>query len=201
MNQLPVHTQALRSEQRRKQLLAAAAECFRSSGFHGASIARISKVAGMSPGHIYHFFQNKEEIIAAIVEERVAHSLELIARLKSEDKVFDAAIENVDEVVTERTDPAYAGLWLEVLAEAARNPRVARLVQTADEKTRQYVTQLEKIARKSRSIESETKLDAITEVAMSMIDGLSNRVISNPDLDREEVIRVVRIGLQAILSA
>lgn len=155
----------------------------------------------MSPGHIYHFFQNKEEIIAAIVEERVAHSLELIARLKSEDKVFDAAIENVDEVVTERTDPAYAGLWLEVLAEAARNPRVARLVQTADEKTRQYVTQLEKIARKSRSIESETKLDAITEVAMSMIDGLSNRVISNPDLDREEVIRVVRIGLQAILSA
>ena len=37
---------------RRNQVLDAAAICFRNHGFHGASMAQISKTAGMSPGHI-----------------------------------------------------------------------------------------------------------------------------------------------------
>jgi AcrR family transcriptional regulator len=57
-----------RAAQRRHQVLDAAAICFRNHGFHGASMAQISKTAGMSPGHIYHYFDNKEAIIAAIVE-------------------------------------------------------------------------------------------------------------------------------------
>jgi len=49
---------------RRAQIRAAAGECFRQHGFHGTSIAQISKRAGMSTGHIYHYFENKEAIIA-----------------------------------------------------------------------------------------------------------------------------------------
>lgn len=48
---------------RRAQILAAATDCFRELGFHGASIAKISQASGMSPGHIYHYFENKEAII------------------------------------------------------------------------------------------------------------------------------------------
>ena len=44
-----------RADARRAQIRAAAAECFRLHGFHGSSIAQISKRAGMSTGHIYHY--------------------------------------------------------------------------------------------------------------------------------------------------
>ena len=57
-------------------MLDAAAICFRNHGFHGASMAQISKTAGMSPGHIYHYFDNKEAIIAAIVERDMEEMME-----------------------------------------------------------------------------------------------------------------------------
>ena len=41
-----------RAEARKTQVLNAATECFRRQGFHGASMAQISKAAGMSVGHI-----------------------------------------------------------------------------------------------------------------------------------------------------
>ncbi|HNX20648.1 MAG TPA: helix-turn-helix domain-containing protein, partial [Acidobacteriota bacterium] len=60
-----------KSEARRRQILDAAADCFRRYGFHAATIANISETAGMSAGHIYHFFPNKEAIVRAIIEQNV----------------------------------------------------------------------------------------------------------------------------------
>lgn len=56
-----------RGQSRRQQILDAAAACFIREGFHGASIARIAKEAGMSAGNLYHFFSGKEAMIAALV--------------------------------------------------------------------------------------------------------------------------------------
>lgn len=53
---------------RRKQILDAAATCFRRDGFRGASMANISLTAGMSTGHIYHYFESKAAIIEAVIE-------------------------------------------------------------------------------------------------------------------------------------
>ena len=64
----PAHVPTDRAQARRQQVLTAAAECFRRRGFHGASMAEIAKTAGMSAGHIYNLFENKDDVIAAIVE-------------------------------------------------------------------------------------------------------------------------------------
>lgn len=195
----PIEPQPI-CEMRRQQILDAAAECFLRSGFHGASIAKISKSAGMSAGHIYHFFANKEAIIAAIVEQKVARSLDMVARFENEDDVFATMIEKVDLVLDEKINPERAGLWLEVLAEAARNPDMGKIVQDADRVMRQRVLGLEDSARKSRGITSQLDPDAVTEVVMAMFDGLANRVVQNPGLDKQEVARVLRVAMRAVLS-
>ncbi len=188
------------SDVRRQQILDAAAECFRRSGFHGASISQICKTVGMSPGHLYHFFESKEAIIAGIVERNLKSSLETISRLEAGKDVFGDMLEGVDQVLAEKGNPDTVGLWLEVLAEAARNPAVARVVRDADRKMRERVAHLADTGRKSRGIESQLDSGAVVEVLMGLFEGVTNRIVQSPDRDTEAVAQVMRIATTAILE-
>jgi AcrR family transcriptional regulator len=44
------------AERRRRQILEAAAVCFRRRGFHQATMQEICSEAGISPGALYRFF-------------------------------------------------------------------------------------------------------------------------------------------------
>ena len=55
------------AKRRKEQVLVAAVECFKLQGFHKTSMSQISAAAGMSSGHIYHYFGSKEAIVEAIV--------------------------------------------------------------------------------------------------------------------------------------
>ncbi len=45
---------------------------FARSGFHGAKVADIAERAGIAYGLVYHYFHNKDDILAAIFTERWA---------------------------------------------------------------------------------------------------------------------------------
>jgi TetR/AcrR family fatty acid metabolism transcriptional regulator len=61
-----------RSAQTRERIIAAATEVFARSGFHGAKVADIAERAGIAYGLVYHYFHNKDDILAAIFTERWA---------------------------------------------------------------------------------------------------------------------------------
>ncbi|MEU8823230.1 TetR/AcrR family transcriptional regulator [Streptomyces sp. NPDC048636] len=63
-----------RGERRVQQLLDAAANVFRQSGYTGASTNAIAREAGVSPGTLYQFFPNKEAI-AVELGERLIHQM------------------------------------------------------------------------------------------------------------------------------
>lgn len=117
-----------RAQARRQQVLEAASDAFRRRGFHAASMAEIAKLAGMSPGHIYNLFENKDEIIAAIVERDCADIVRRIGELQQEGDVLQAMLRETENAIDESTQVASAALELEVLAEAGRNPRLAAVV-------------------------------------------------------------------------
>jgi len=190
-----------RSEARRQQILAAAAACVRRHGFHGASMAVISKTAGMSVGHIYHYFENKEAIIAAIVHQDVEDLLTLFEEIGQSDDILDAMIGRADHGFHCHIDPDFAALALEIAAEAARNPKVAAIVQAADQTKRQAVIHLLRkgLAARGRpttDAELETRLDGIA----AMFDGFSMRIVRNPSLDREAALLTVRRMMQFLFD-
>ncbi|MFG6433667.1 TetR/AcrR family transcriptional regulator [Roseateles sp. LYH14W] len=113
---------------RRQQVLDAAAECFRRRGFHAASMAEIAKTAGMSPGHIYNLFENKDDIIAAIVERDCEEVLGRIAEFQQAGDLLEQMLAGTEEAIDEHSQVAKAALQLEVLAEASRNARLAAVV-------------------------------------------------------------------------
>lgn len=60
-------------EDRRKQILEAALKIFAEKGFKGATNQAIAKEAGdISPGLIYWYFESKEDMFFALLEERLA---------------------------------------------------------------------------------------------------------------------------------
>ncbi|RAG83464.1 TetR/AcrR family transcriptional regulator [Streptacidiphilus pinicola] len=58
-----------RGERTRKALVAGAREVFERDGYLDARITDISKAAGVASGSFYTYFNNKEEIFAAVVEQ------------------------------------------------------------------------------------------------------------------------------------
>ena len=65
--------------QRRLAFLAAAAGVFGARGYHGASMADIARAADAATGTLYLYFQNKEELYVALLEEKI---LELSREVK-----------------------------------------------------------------------------------------------------------------------
>ena len=62
-------------EARRTQILMGAAQVFAEKGFHKATTKEIAKAAGISEGTIYNYFDNKRELLVAMVDLIGAQSL------------------------------------------------------------------------------------------------------------------------------
>jgi len=192
-----------RAEARKAQVLNAATDCFRRQGFHGASMAQISKAAGMSVGHIYHYFENKEAIIAAIVERDLLNLLTITQRIRSASADGDILRAMVDDVqhCTADLDNDDAPLMLEIVAEAARNPGVATIVHTADRTARERLVELIREGLHFRGVScTDAQMEGPLEVLYAVFEGLTVRMIRNPDLDLQILLAPLRSVLEHILE-
>ncbi|MFH1034461.1 MAG: TetR/AcrR family transcriptional regulator [Pseudomonadota bacterium] len=189
-----------RAQARRQQVLEAADVCFRRHGFHCASMAEISKKAGMSAGHIYHYFESKEAIINCIVQMDLEDALDAIdegARQHSD--LVETIATQLYRHVADHLDRHRASIMLEALAEAGRNPKVAALVQEADEKIRHKLRGLLAAGQRASAQLDESELQARVEILITLFNGLTVRAISNPGLDHEAVVRVLRRTIEHLL--
>lgn len=194
-------TDAPRGEARRAQILAAAAECFRLHGFHGSSIAQISRLAGMSAGHIYHYFENKEAIIAGIVAQDLDRLLTLTSELRSAVDVRSAMVDCAAEGVENNLEPGAAALQLEIVAEAARNAGVAEIVRAADRQCRAGLAETLRTMRTAAGhVDSDATIAGMVEALAAMFEGLQIRTIRNPELDREAVTQTFRQMVHDLLT-
>jgi AcrR family transcriptional regulator len=57
-------------EDRREQIIDAAMRAFSQKGYTRATNKDIAREAGITPGLIYHYFESKEALLRAIIEER-----------------------------------------------------------------------------------------------------------------------------------
>lgn len=60
------------AEERRAEILRAAADCFGTRGFHGTTTRDVAAAVGITEAALYRYFSGKEAIYAAILDERIA---------------------------------------------------------------------------------------------------------------------------------
>lgn len=185
---------------RRDQVLCAAADCFRSHGFHGASMAELAKRAGMSVGHIYHYFENKEAIIEAIVERDLAVSLAFLDELSQARDAEAGILQFVHDNLTGCAGQRRLLLRIEVLAEASRSPRIAAKVRDADAVTRQRFLEILRAQPAFRTMPDDI-LNARADAIVAMLEGLALRALRSPGLDVDLLTAEVRPALHALMRA
>nr|WP_314637382.1 TetR/AcrR family transcriptional regulator [uncultured Janthinobacterium sp.] len=201
MNQVEKkHPDPERANTRRMQVLDAAESCFSRRGFHGASMAEISKAAGMSAGHIYNYFDSKDAIIAAFVMKNTERVSNLMQDLAQRDDPLQAVIDNAGEHVLESLDPKTWVMPLEIFAEASRNPAIADMLHCADVRSRLLFLSIIRDARLKRGLPAdEEMLEGRLNAMIAMYQGLPVRVVHNPTLKVEPLIAGFRIVLTALL--
>ncbi len=125
------------AESQRERILDAAQKCFNEQGFHGASMAQIAETAGISAGLAYRYFESKNAIMLAIIARELEGKRARIQELCSGRNFLDAVMEKFRGWQTGLTDTMLAPLFLEISAEATRDPDIAKAVRESDAFTRE----------------------------------------------------------------
>lgn len=197
----PDHVPNDRALARRQQVLDAAAECFRRRGFHGASMAEIAKTAGMSAGHIYNLFENKDDVITAIVERDRDEIVRRIQETLEGEDVTSAMLGCIEESFQEPNREAEAVLNIEVLAEASRNPKLAEVVVGSETMIRTKAMALIRMALGpvAASLPADD-IEARATVVGALFNGLMVLTVSQPNLNQAAVTRVMQRVMRVLIE-
>ncbi len=79
MPKISPSTRRALTEQRKAQILTAAAKVFAAKGFERATIAGIARAAGAAEGSIYNYFKNKGDLLVSIPRQIVEPAVESIS--------------------------------------------------------------------------------------------------------------------------
>ncbi|WP_436501520.1 TetR/AcrR family transcriptional regulator [Actinokineospora sp. HUAS TT18] len=184
-------------EARRAHILAAAARCFARKGFGQTRTADICAEAGMSSGNLFHYFDSKHAIFAALVAQEGDETAALFAELSTADPW--AALTGVFELIVDLADGDYARLALEISAEAGRDERIADLVTANDRTLRTGLAELVERATAAGQIDPGLPADTAATWLAAVVDGLFNRVAVDPAFRPASERETLRVLLERVL--
>jgi AcrR family transcriptional regulator len=133
---VPPFSPALQSEpapsERHTRILDAAERVFARAGFHVATMHDVANEAGMSPGNLYRYFASKDAIIAGMAERDRSQIAADFAGLDPAKGLLLDQLEALGRrhLVNEPREKSI--ICLQIWAEAARNPEMARMCAAID---------------------------------------------------------------------
>ncbi len=189
-----------RQQERRRQILAAAAECFAENGFHATSTAQICARAAMSPGNLFHYYASKAEIIEALIASDTDTLREHRQAGGGAGDARAALVGWVDQNLAQYRDPGFVRLGMEILAEAVRNPRVHALVMANESERKASLTAL--LAAVWQGLPPDAMPRPVAEMAdllLLLLDGIYSRSVVDPRFDAAAGGRLLDAALQGCL--
>ena len=186
-------------EQRRQQILDAAAVCFARTGFHPTTMQDICREADLSPGAVYRYFPSKESIIQAMCDhggtsnrgkdmQFIDSALEQGSTLDSLNFLIDAFFVELDTVHSQ-TDCI---LRVELIAEAPRNEHVRQWLTRDLMAIRGRFAQLIASGQTAGHVDPDLEPESVSQVMVALFHGFITQKLIDPEMDVHDYARVMR---------
>ena len=186
-------TRAARAQgrQARDELLTAALQVFAKRGYRDASVDEIAAAAGYSKGALYWHFSGKEELLSALIEERIdAPMRAMVALLESAPPERDMSVEASREFARRLTGERDAVLLEhEYWSLAIRDPALrARYTARQAELRTALARALEARGRHLGTPDLAMPAEDVARVVMTIIGGLAVDELIEPGSVRPELL-------------
>ncbi len=177
-------------EGKRQEILAAAHRCFLRHGLQGASISMICKEAGMSPGHLYHYFPSKD----AIIEQMAADYLsQLHAHFGGHAEAEQTATVLLSELWSMKgwDDLTHCRILFELLAEAGRNERIRAILKENTDGVRALLMEALKAGQSRGEVDPNLDPKHTSAVLVAILDAAPMLPLMASDIGFEESRKLI----------
>jgi AcrR family transcriptional regulator len=167
------------SEDRRRQILRAAMNCFARRGFHLTTMNDISAEAQISVGLIYRYFESKDAVITFMASEHLEDLRRVLEQARKAPTLFDAL-----EIISvchceEQPEHLHVAFVADLFAEAARNEQVRVLVRAVTQFFIESVAALVAASDEAKTAPLSISPKTAAEIIVDSTRGMMIRAISD----------------------
>lgn len=187
---------------RRRQIIDAALACFARQGFHRTSMNEIIAEAGLSAGAIYRYFRAKDEIVAAIAEERHARESAMLAAAMAQPDLRQGLHELAHAYFEWLRDPKEKRrrrVTVQVWAEALRSEPIAAIVREGMAQRAPAVRAF-RAAQRRGALASSLDPDSLARFVLAVVQGFILQQAWEPKLVVDGYLAVVDQVIDALFS-
>ena len=180
----------IKHDEKRREILEAAGRCFQRKGFKGSSISEICAEAGISPGHLYHYFDGKEAIIVAMAQSHLDALAERFQKVLARgEPIVDALVAEMNWL-TLGDSVTKATLLFELLAEITRSEGIAKNLHSHSRSMRKLVAKVLQQAQARGEIDPALDPETTAAVLISLMDGARALALRDREIDPHQAAAV-----------
>jgi len=187
-------------ESKRQEILDCAMRCFLRHGLQGASISIICKEAGISPGHLYHYFSSKDAIIEQMADDYLS---QLHAHFSLHQEGEETATVLLSEIwsMREWSDLTNCRILFELLAEAGRNEKMRILLKEHSNNVRKLLMETIKAGQMRGEVDLSLDPDHSSAVLLAVLDSAAMLPLRADNISFEKSRQLITTMVRRFLQA
>lgn len=181
--------------QRRRQLADAALAAAGDGGLDAVTIARVARLAGVSVGHVQHYFSTKEELMVQAYTTTLDRLLDRVAsgverREQAGGSIRDMMIAGLTELLpTDDERRVEAMVRAQFHGRAAADPRLAAVGQRTGEEVRAQVSRAVVNGRICEETAADADPSMVAWRVWALAEGLATSMLHRADVPAGALLR------------
>ncbi|HWV87279.1 MAG TPA: TetR/AcrR family transcriptional regulator [Capillimicrobium sp.] len=171
-------------------------------GVAGSTFDHVAREAGVSRGLLHYYFGTKERLLTEVVrrdfELKMAALEAALEQAQTADDVISLLVASLEDLVVNDRDLVAVGFELFSLAQ--RNPEIAAEYAELQNGMRRHIVTVLADKHEQGVLHLAASPEAVVEVLLSLADGLSLRMLLEPDRDHAETIAAGVTAVRAIIA-
>jgi AcrR family transcriptional regulator len=175
-------------EQRRQQILDAAAVCFSRRGFHPTTMQDICREAELSPGAVYRYFPSKESIIQAMCERGQGADIQAIDEAMQRGQTLEVLEDLIQRFFVELDglhSQTHCALNLELIVEAPRDDHIRAWLTQSLSGIRGLFVELIAAGQARGEVNASLDSESVAQVMVALYHGFITQKLIDPEMNVE----------------